>query len=458
MSNFVLHTILLGHCGIQLRKRKGKSMTIKIAALIFSLSILISFWDTAVAANIRPYIHGSGSYRAIVIEGEIEPGDFKAFVQIIRENQSEISDVYIFSSGGDFYEAMKIGRAIRTLELSSQVPMRGPSGQPLCKDDGLGVTPIPNNLKNCTCASACFFIHIGGVHRGGTFLAVHRPFFGKGKFGKLSQADARKAFDELQQSARDYMVEMGVPKHIQEDLLGTPSDKALILDEKIVKKHFWLKIPYRHEWIRNICGRLSVSEFAELDSYYNRLIKAGYSFKVAFSSEEEDRMKALMAKKEPESKCEIEVVKQGRFDAYTKYFGTKPTDHGNHNFTKWTQAQKYLGKRFYDLLSEERFEEEKFGGTNFLERAATANAPHISLSDSQSKPKVVTWVSFTSTPNPSATFTQRLVKYLEDAWGKSSGSNGTTEWRWNKKEFSAMLELNPASANGSFLSLVIEEK
>ncbi|MCB1961095.1 MAG: hypothetical protein KDE68_11340 [Rhodocyclaceae bacterium] len=156
------------------------------------LFLLFAMLHTAVAsaADIRPFISGSGSYRAIVIEGNIEPGDFETFVRIAKENQGKVSDVYIFSPGGDFYEAMKIGRAMRALELSSQAPMRGPAGRPVCEDDGFG--PKPKDPNNCTCASAGFFIHIGAIHRGGTYLAVHRPYFAKGKFGDLSQVDAQK--------------------------------------------------------------------------------------------------------------------------------------------------------------------------------------------------------------------------------------------------------------------------
>lgn len=404
-----------------LARTKETSMTIssfmKRIAFGLHLSALAGFSVGAMAADIRPFIHGSGSYREIVIEGNIEPGDFETFVRIVRENQGQVSAVRIFSPGGEFYEAMKVGRAMRALELGSMVPMRDPSGRPSCSDGGFG--PKPNDPNNCTCASACFFIHIGGIHRGGTFLAVHRPYFGKGNFGKLSQADAKKAFDALQNSARDYMLEMGVPKHIQEDVLGTPSDRALILDEKTVKTYFWLELPYRHEWTKSKCSRLSYKE--ELD-------------------------------------CAVSISEKSRADAYEKYFGRKPTDYGNHDFAKWSEAPKYLGKRFYELLDEEKFEEEKFSNTSYLKRAATGSAPYISLSDSRWKPKAVTHINVVSTPNPSSEFIQRLVKSLKDAWGKTSDGNGTSEWAWGKREFSAKLTYEPVSATGPFLSLVIDEK
>jgi hypothetical protein len=236
---------------------------IRNAILFFVLTILSTkIW----AANIRPYISGTGTYRAIVIEGKIIEGDFDTFQKIVKDNLGKVNGVWLFSPGGDFYEAMKIGRAMRSLELSSMVPRRDSRGLPECKKIFDNLHP-PKNPSNCTCASACFFIHIGAIHRGGTYLAVHRPAFEKGQFGKLSQSDAKRAFDALQNSARKYMEEMGVPLHIQEDVLGTPSDKALLLDEKTIKTYFWLKIPYRHEWILNKCSQLSAAERKRSDKY-----------------------------------------------------------------------------------------------------------------------------------------------------------------------------------------------
>ena len=54
----------------------------------------------ASAADIRPYISVSSSYRAIAVEGNIERGDFDTFVRTARENQGQISGVYCFSPRG----------------------------------------------------------------------------------------------------------------------------------------------------------------------------------------------------------------------------------------------------------------------------------------------------------------------------------------------------------------------
>lgn len=430
-----------------------KILLIAVAFLLFALLRT----PVVKAAEIRPLISGSGSYRAIVIEGNIEPGDFETFVQIAKENQGKISGVYIFSPGGDFYEAMKIGRAMRALELSSRVPMRGPTGRPVCGDGGFG--PKPKNPNNCTCSSAGFFIHIGAIHRGGTYLDVHRPYFAKGKFGELSQADAQKAFDALQKSARTYMQEMGVPKHIQEDVLGTPSEHVLVLDDKTIKTYFWLELPYRHEWKRNRCSKLTEPETQRAEDYSRRLLQARSAAEANLSKSEWNDLTAIQKKQDEEDRCDIEIEKQSRIEAYTRYFGKKPNDYVEQNFSKWSDSAKYLGRRFYELQAEERFDEEQVAGSAYLERAATANAPAIILSDSRARQKkVVAGISVVSTSNPSPEYTQRLVQSLESAWGKRSSGNGTTEWLWDKKEFSATLTYDPVSAEGPYLRLVIDSK
>lgn len=402
------------------------------------------------AANIRPLIVGSGSYRVIVIEGNIKPGDSDTFISIAKENQGKVSGVYLFTPGGDFYEAMKIGRAMRALELSSQVPMRDSIGRATCEDS----FATPKDPRNCTCASAGFFIHIGGVHRGGTYLAVHRPYFGKGKFGELSQADAKREFDALQQSARTYMEEMGVPGHIQEDVLGTPSDKTLLLDDKTIKTYFWLELPYRHEWIINKCSLFLADERKRFEDYLNR--SPG-----SFTTAESDDFDALLKKDSEKRKCAIKVNKQSRFEAYTKYFGENPTDYKNHDFSKWALAPKYIGKRFYDLLSEEKFEEEnqEIISLHSLKRNATANAPSISLSDSLlSEPRVVSLVILASPPNPSKDFIHLVVSTLEENWGNSKINENSDKWSWIMDKYTAELKYETGFASGSSLVLVIDEK
>jgi hypothetical protein len=53
---------------------------------------------------------------------------------------------------------------------------------------------------------------------------------------------------------------------------------------------------------------------------------------------------------------------------------------------------------------------------------------------------------------------QSVVSSLEKVWGKESSGDGTTEWRWTRKDFIAVLKHEPVSAEGSYLNLDIAAK
>ena len=428
-------------------------MSIRDIAAAVSLIVGLLYGALATAADIR--VVNISSFPKVIIEGTIEPGDFASFIKIIKEHKGRIGGINIFSSGGDFYEAMKIGSAMRELELSSQAPMTSRTGQPIC--DYFGSHP-PIDAKNCTCASAGFFIHIGATHRGGTYLAVHRPFFAKGKFGSLSQANAKNAFQALQSSAQTYMEEMGVPKHVQEDVLGTSSDKILVLDEKTVKTYFWGELPYLHEWKRNQCSILSASEIKRSNNYLARTSEANSGARAGLSAIEKNDWSALIKKSQQELKCESTIGKQGRLNAYARYFGAKPTDYGGYSFSKWSDAASYLGKSYDELPNRQELISSSFSGSTYLEIPATSSAPSVSLSDSADKPNVVSRVAISSNTDPSPEYIRRLVESLENAWGKRTSGNGKTEWQWNKNNFVAKVFYEPVSATGPFLGLIIDSK
>lgn len=403
----------------------------------------------AVAADFR--INISSGYRDLVIEGAIEGGDYERFTKIAKENQGQLAGIYILSPGGDFLEAMKIGRAVRALELSSMVPMRSPTGRPVCDDDA---AHRPRDPANCSAASAGFFVHIGAVHRGGTFLAVHRPYFAREQFANLSEPQAQAAFERLQREAKSYMTEMGVPPHVQEDVLGTPSDKALVLDERTVKTYFWGEPPYRHEWRMAKCARLSPDEARRLDSIGARLLSTPNA---RVNADEQSELTPLQAKRDLESECHVALIRESRLAAYEKFFGAAPSDAANYNFSKWADVQKYLGRAFEEIVAEERFEQgDKVLGTTSLERQATANSPRVALMDSRERKKYVSWIAVVSQPNPSVSFVQRVRSSLESAWGRPSSTSGINEWAWKSKSFTARLKQEPVSAQGPYLSLVVE--
>ena len=193
------------------------------AFIAFSLAIV--FCLSTHAAEMRLLVRDN--YRSLIIEGPIESGDYEHFLKVVKDNQGKLADVYLLSPGGDFAEAMKIGRAMRALELGSLVPGRNSAGQPVCDGDlQRTVGDVPRDPANCTAASAAFFIHVGAVERSGLYLVVHRPSFAPEQFAKLTESQAQAAFDALQRDARTYMTEMGVPQQVQEEVMDTPPDKG----------------------------------------------------------------------------------------------------------------------------------------------------------------------------------------------------------------------------------------
>lgn len=416
--------------------------------------MVIAMQGQSTAADIRAFIDGTGDYRTIVIEGVITRGDYERFLQVVRENQSRVSTIYLFTPGGDFDEAMKIGRAMRALELNSMVPMRGSGGHPEASSSG----PQPVDAKNLTCASAGFFIHIGALHRGGTFLAVHRPSFVREVFAQLSEQEAKAAFDELQSRAIAYMNDMAVPTQVQEQLLATPSDKLLVLEEHTVRKFFWGTLPHRHEWLRAKCAVLSEAEEARLSGLSSKLGQNRGRGTDALTDAEWTDLKDLQAKEGRQRKQRIKIIEESRAAAYEKFFREPPSDSSNHDFSKWHKACRFIGQRFSDLEAEEKFVPSKLGNTSFLHRNATATSPYFSLSDGSLDPMRVTEVSVLSHSSPSDTFKAALITSLTSAWGPPTTGDASNQWHWVTADLVARLQLEPVSANGSYLVLSIRRR
>ena len=104
-----------------------------------------------------------------------------------------------------------------------------------------------------------------------------------------------------------------------------------------------------------------------------------------------------------------------------------------------------MGKSFNDLLNEEKFTERKVSKVSILERSATATAPCLKLYDNPGawglgKRREVDSVIVGSDSNPSKEFISKLIKLLEDSWGKYWGGDGLSEWIWKTNKFWATLK------------------
>jgi hypothetical protein len=376
------------------------------AFIAFSLAI-VSCLSTH-AAEVRLLVRDD--YRSLIIEGPIESGDYEHFLKVVKDNQGKLADVYLLSPGGDFVEAMKIGRALRALEMGSVVPGRNPAGQPVCGDE-YSISAVPRDPANCTAASAAFFIHVGAVERSGLYLVVHRPYFVPEQLAKLTESQAQSAFDALQRDARAYMTEMGVPPQVQEEVMGTPPDKGVVLDDKTVRNYFIGYIPYQQEWRHAKCAQLSPVETQRLDVLAAKMLAAG-----RLTSEERAEYNLMHEKRDLETKCQNALRVQSRMAAYERFFGIAPSDVTNHNFRKWPDLSRYLGLAYEDVSSEERFTaSDPFMGDTSLARVATATSPAVVLLDSPNRKRyVATAVAYQT--DPSDAFIERVRTTLTAEW------------------------------------------
>jgi hypothetical protein len=415
------------------------------AFIAFSLAIV--FCPGSHAAEMRLLVRDD--YRSLVIEGPIESGDYAHFLKVVKDSQGKLTDVYLLSPGGDFVEAMKIGRALRALEMGSVVPGRNPAGQPVCGDE-YSISAVPRDPANCTAASAAFFIHVGAVERSGLYLVVHRPSFAPEQFAKLTESQAQAAFDALQRDAHTYMTEMGVPPQVQEEVMGTPPDKGLVVDEKTVRNYFVGKIPYQEEWRHAKCAQLSPVETQRLDVLVAKMLAPG-----SLTSVEWAEYRPIQEKRDIETKCQVALRVQSRMAAYERFFGIAPSDVTNHNFRKWPDLSRYLGLTFEDVSGEERFTVgNSFMGTTSLDREATATSPAVVLVDSPDRKRYVT-TAYAYQTDPSDAFIEHVRTSLTAEWGEPSSSSDTRKWVWNRKNFIGTLTLEKRGS-GIILGLNVE--
>jgi hypothetical protein len=133
--------------------------------------------------------------------GEIFPGELNK----IKKKYAECipSTIYLNSVGGDFMEAMEIGRWIRKNRVIVYV--------------------------GGDCLSSCVLILAGGnrknVH-GDARIGIHRPYFSKRPSGDIGSLMKKMLIE-----TKTYLSEMNIPEQLAEDIFSTPPEKIKILSK-----------------------------------------------------------------------------------------------------------------------------------------------------------------------------------------------------------------------------------
>lgn len=191
--------------------------------------------------------------RHLVIEGEIEKGDYDRFESLVRKvGVWSSGTVMLGSSGGDLLEAMKIGRLVRELRLSTSTSLVVGG----VRMDVLGI----ENPNNSHCSSSCFYIFVGGISRFGNVLGIHRPYLHEETYKSMQVDDAIDASSAIRQLVQSYFEEMGVPASYVDRSFAVASDGIEWLGAEEVESFFAFDIDEIDEWLTARCPKYTEAE------------------------------------------------------------------------------------------------------------------------------------------------------------------------------------------------------
>lgn len=229
------------------------------------------------AADIRvdfvgtPIVSHSGvkyGARTVIIEGKIEAGDYDKLRSIYGErgqsefslSMPEVKVLSLASPGGDLAEAMKIGRLVRALKLTTAAPSRNPFLSHLDMGSvGYGGHTLKNPQANYMCASACFFIFVAGIERtdpdglDDAILGIHKPYLSDSDLRMLAGDQAIASANRLRTTVENYLKEMGVPAKYADMMFAVPKDEIRWIGSADFKNDLEGITPELKDWVAAKC-------------------------------------------------------------------------------------------------------------------------------------------------------------------------------------------------------------
>jgi hypothetical protein len=170
------------------------------------------------------------------IVGRIDDGDDAKFKNMLVETikrGEQIERVSIYSSGGHVGAAMKIGRYIRTLHLSTVAPQLVPLlGRQTCdvhtmsgRRTVLEYEPLRNRGDpRCMCAGECFLVWVAGSVRYGDGVQIRRITAHAEDEGKRPDPPATH-LRSSREIIEEYLGEIGVPEGTINRIFNAALDK-----------------------------------------------------------------------------------------------------------------------------------------------------------------------------------------------------------------------------------------
>jgi len=276
------------------------------------MAIFLYLWASSIVHSADIVIErGRFGTPVLVLNGEILKGDFEKFKRVSREliqhRDFEYFDIYLESLGGDVLESMRIGRLLRSLLARTHVigyryfdpksvhgkeqkrfMINNPEKAYITKHDRFVSRNerIPDEFIG-RCYSSCVLIFYSGVRRdssdNGYFrdsgsktpvIGIHRPYFNKEYYSKLSPVEAKNAYKKLEGLVKDYLVEMGASNLVIERMFKTASNDVDLLLHDEFKVMYERKEPFLEEWLIAKCGSTTSGEgfLTKENSEYYRYI------------------------------------------------------------------------------------------------------------------------------------------------------------------------------------------
>jgi hypothetical protein len=230
-----------------------------LATLVVLGIVLVSYTATGAEFRIAQQNPKYPNELQVYLIGEIKSGDYEKFVSIVRPPGKKVRGVELRSQGGNGYEAMRIGRAVRALMLDTSAPISEQGCAIHDRESGVSAKP-------CTCASACFFVFVGGVRRTGLELVLHRARFTNEEMARLTHDQYKQAYEKILEVMKSYLREMDVPEKFFNQMIAISSQESKKISATDALE--LMTTPASDEWLSARCGMFTEAEMLALSQLY----------------------------------------------------------------------------------------------------------------------------------------------------------------------------------------------
>jgi hypothetical protein len=190
----------------------------------------------------------SGAALHARFSGKIMPGDYKKFLNFIRQSPKDtwwgLEKIDLDSTGGDVQEAMLLAKALADLYPTTIV------------------------RKDAICASACVLLWLSGSSRiveplSNARIGIHRPVYSTdGYYKGLSLKDAQQQYAKATDSFNEFVLKQGLPESLIEKLMATSSNEIYWLSPAELSL-IGSSPPFFAEKFSATCPKLNKNDFSQ---------------------------------------------------------------------------------------------------------------------------------------------------------------------------------------------------